>query len=44
MGKTLSDVNCSSIFLDQFPKAKEIKAKVNEKKMEPNQTYKLLNS
>jgi len=26
VGKTLFDVNCSSIFLDQFPKAKEIKA------------------
>ena len=26
VGKTLSDLNCSSIFLDQFPKAKEIKA------------------
>ena len=26
-GKTFSDINCSSIFLDQSPKEKEIKAK-----------------
>ena len=26
VGKTLFDINCSSIFLDPFPKAKEIKA------------------
>ena len=26
IGRTLFDKNCSNIFLDQFPKAKEIKA------------------
>ena len=30
IGKTFSDINCSNIFLDQFPKAKEIKAKINK--------------
>ena len=29
-GKTLSDINYSNIFLDQSPKAKEIKAKTNK--------------
>ena len=27
IGKTFSDINCSNIFLDQCPKAKEIKQK-----------------
>ena len=27
IGRTLSDINCSNIFLDQSPKAKQIKAK-----------------
>ena len=26
----ISDINCSNIFLDQSPKAKEIKAKINK--------------
>ena len=30
IGKTFSDINCSNIFLDQSPKAKEIKAKINK--------------
>ena len=30
IGKTLSDINCSNAFLDQSPKAKEIKAKINK--------------
>ena len=30
IGKTFSDINDSSIFLDPFPKAKEIKAKINK--------------
>ena len=30
IGKTLSDINRSSIFLDQSPKSKEIKGKVNK--------------
>ena len=29
IGKTFSDINYSNIFLDQSPKAKEIKAKIN---------------
>ena len=29
-GKTFSDINCSNICLDQSPKAKEIKAKINK--------------
>ena len=41
-GKIFSDINHSNIFLDQFPKAKEIKAK--NKEMGSNQTYKLLHS
>ena len=35
IGKTFSDINGSNIFLDQSPKAKEIKPKIN---MRPNQT------
>ena len=30
IGKTFSDINHSKIFLDQSPKAKEIKAKIND--------------
>ena len=30
IGKTLSDINCSNIFLGQSPKAREIKAKINK--------------
>ena len=30
IGKALFDINHSSIFLDQSPKAKEIKAKINK--------------
>ena len=30
IGKTFSDINHSNIFLDQSPKAKEIKAKINK--------------
>ena len=30
IGKTFSDINCSNLFLDQSPKAKEIKAKINK--------------
>ena len=30
IGKTFSDINRSNIFLDQTPKAKEIKAKINK--------------
>ena len=30
IGKTLFDINCRNIFLDQSPKAKEIKAKINK--------------
>ena len=30
IGKTLSDINYSDIFLDQSPKAKELKAKTNK--------------
>ena len=29
IGGTFFDINCSNIFLDLFPKAKEIKAKIN---------------
>ena len=29
-GKTFFDITCSNIFLDQFPKAKEIKTKINK--------------
>ena len=29
-GKTFSDMNCSNTFLDQSPKAKEIKAKISK--------------
>ena len=29
-GKTFSDMNCSNIFLDQSPKAREIKAKISK--------------
>ena len=29
-GKTFSNINCSNVFLDQSPKAKEIKAKINK--------------
>ena len=29
-GKTFSDINCTSVFLGQSPKAIEIKAKVNK--------------
>ena len=30
IGKTFFDINCNNIFLDQSPKAKEIKAKINK--------------
>ena len=30
IGKTFLDINRSNIILDQFPKAKEIKAKINK--------------
>ena len=30
IGKTFSDINCSNISLNQSPKAKEIKAKINK--------------
>ena len=30
IGKTFSDINCSNIFLDQSPKAEEIKVKINK--------------
>ena len=29
-GKKLSDINCTNVFLGQFPKAIEIKAKINK--------------
>ena len=29
-GKTFSDINCTSVFLGQSPKAKEIKPKLNK--------------
>ena len=31
IGRTLFDINHSNIFLDQSPKAKEIKAKINKR-------------
>ena len=30
IGKSFSGINCTSVFLDQFPKAREIKAKINK--------------
>ena len=30
IGRTLFDINCSNIFLDPPPKAKEIKTKINK--------------
>ena len=30
IGKTFLAINCSNIFLDQSPRAKEIKAKINK--------------
>ena len=30
IGKTFSDKNCTHVFLGQFPKTKEIKAKIHE--------------
>ena len=30
IGRTLFDINCSITFLDLYPKAKEIKAKINQ--------------
>ena len=30
IGKTFSDINCTDVFLCQFPKAIEIKAKINK--------------
>ena len=30
IGKTFSDINCSNVFLGQYPKAIEIKAKINK--------------
>ena len=30
IGKTFSDINCTNVFLGQFPKAIEIKAKINK--------------
>ena len=30
IGRTLFDTNCSNVFLDLSPKAKEIKAKINK--------------
>ena len=30
IGKTFSDINCSNIFLDKSPKAREIKVKINK--------------
>ena len=41
VGKIFLDINCSNIFSNQSPKAKDIKAKINK---EPNQTSKLLHS
>ena len=53
IGRTLFDINCSNIFLDLSPKAKEIKAKINKwdlmkhksffTKKETNKNYNLLN-
>ena len=42
IGKTFSDIICANVFLGQYPKAIEIKTKIN--KHGPNQTYKLLHS
>ena len=42
IGKTFSDINCTSVFLGQSPKAIEIKTK--NKQMVPNQPYKILHS
>ena len=41
-GKTFSDMNCSNVFLGQYPKAKEVKMKINQ--WGPNQTNKVLHS
>ena len=30
IGRTFFDINCNNVFLDQSPKAKEIKAKINK--------------
>ena len=30
IGNTFSDINCTNVFLDQFPKATEIKAKISK--------------
>jgi len=30
IGKAFSDINCDNFFLDQFPKAKALKAKTNK--------------
>ena len=30
IGKTFSDINCTNVFLDQSPKAREIKTKTNK--------------
>ena len=30
IGKAFSGINCTSVFLDQFPKAREIKTKINK--------------
>ena len=30
IGKTFSDINCTNVFLDQFPKATELKAKISK--------------
>ena len=30
IGKSFSGINCTSVFLDQFPKAREIKTKINK--------------
>ena len=29
-GKTVPDINCTNVFLGQFPKAREIKTKINK--------------
>ena len=41
-GKTFSNINCTNVFLYQFPKAKKIKTKTN--KWDLIRTYKLLHS
>ena len=38
IGRTLFNINRSNIFLDLSPKVKEIKAKIINKQMGPNQT------